>query len=237
MRLRVVASMLPKRALPARLPSAAKAAVGQSALSVRTDTRAGAGNPLPAGARLCHTVPTFDASSASQAATRPRAAVAAAGIPATAVGTADVTLPGVEAMMPGSALTRLLHLPQLSTSADLSVICGDVQGKGLFGQLKILDVRAKAKRELGEKFSLKEFHNGAFSLAINTQTPILPVIFPDTVHRWHYSGWWKWWPGPNRAIILPPVPVTDLTLDDLPALKQRLFDIMWEELAKYPYPA
>jgi 1-acyl-sn-glycerol-3-phosphate acyltransferase len=84
---------------------------------------------------------------------------------------------------------------------------------------------------------LKEFHNGAFSLAINTQTPILPVIFPDTVHRWHYSGWWKWWPGRNRAIILPPVPVTDLTLDDLPALKQRLFDIMWEELSKYPYPA
>lgn len=27
------------------------------------------------------------------------------------------------------------------------------------GQLKILDVRAKAKRELGDKFSLKEFHN------------------------------------------------------------------------------
>ena len=27
------------------------------------------------------------------------------------------------------------------------------------GQLKILDVRAKAKREIGEKFSLKEFHN------------------------------------------------------------------------------
>ncbi len=48
------------------------------------------------------------------------------------------TLPGIEAMMPGSALTRLLHLPQLSTTADLSVICGDVQGKGLFGQLKIL---------------------------------------------------------------------------------------------------
>jgi uncharacterized protein (DUF885 family) len=27
------------------------------------------------------------------------------------------------------------------------------------GQLKILDIRAKAKRELGAKFSLKEFHN------------------------------------------------------------------------------
>lgn len=48
------------------------------------------------------------------------------------------SLPGIEAMMPGSALTRLLQLPGLSTSSDLSVIAGDVQGKGLWGQLKIM---------------------------------------------------------------------------------------------------
>jgi uncharacterized protein (DUF885 family) len=29
----------------------------------------------------------------------------------------------------------------------------------MIGQLKILEVRDKARRELGEKFSLKEFHN------------------------------------------------------------------------------
>jgi uncharacterized protein (DUF885 family) len=29
----------------------------------------------------------------------------------------------------------------------------------MIGQLKILEVRDKALRELGEKFSLKEFHN------------------------------------------------------------------------------
>ncbi len=50
------------------------------------------------------------------------------------------TLPGLEAMMPGSALTRLLQHPSLVTSADLSVIAGDVEGQGLWGQLKLLAV-------------------------------------------------------------------------------------------------
>ena len=50
------------------------------------------------------------------------------------------TMPGIEAMMPGSALTRLLHLPTLVTSADLSVIAGDIESKGLLGQLKLLAI-------------------------------------------------------------------------------------------------
>ncbi len=48
------------------------------------------------------------------------------------------TLPGVEAMMPGSALTRLLHLPGLVTRADLSAIAGDLQPTGKWGQIKLL---------------------------------------------------------------------------------------------------
>ena len=50
------------------------------------------------------------------------------------------TLPGLEAMMPGSALTRLLQHPLLVTKADLSVISGDVEGQGLWAQLKLLAV-------------------------------------------------------------------------------------------------
>jgi hypothetical protein len=50
------------------------------------------------------------------------------------------TLPGLEAMMPGSALTRLLQHPALVTSADLTVIAGDIEGDGLWGQLKLLAV-------------------------------------------------------------------------------------------------
>ena len=48
------------------------------------------------------------------------------------------TLPGLEAMMPGSALTRLLHHPNLTTGADLSVISGDIEGDTLWGQIKLL---------------------------------------------------------------------------------------------------
>lgn len=47
------------------------------------------------------------------------------------------TLPGLEAMMPGSALTRLLQQPALATEADLTVISGDIEGDGLWGQLKL----------------------------------------------------------------------------------------------------
>lgn len=83
---------------------------------------------------------------------------------------------------------------------------------------------------------LKSFYDGAFRLAIQSQTPIVPVIFPDTVRRWHYSGWWKLWPGRNRAIILPVVPIDGLTLRELSELKQRVFSLMEEELKKYNYP-
>ncbi len=48
------------------------------------------------------------------------------------------TLPGLEAMMPGSALTRLLQHPSLSTTADLTVIAGDVEGNSFWSELKLL---------------------------------------------------------------------------------------------------
>ena len=83
---------------------------------------------------------------------------------------------------------------------------------------------------------LKEFYDGAFRLAINTQTPIFPIIFPDTVNRWHYSAWWKFWPGINRAIHLEHIEVSGLTLENLPELKQQVFSAMEAELKKYNYP-
>lgn len=50
------------------------------------------------------------------------------------------TLPGVEAMVPGSALTRLLNsVPALVTDADLSVIAGDIEGgDSLWNSIKVL---------------------------------------------------------------------------------------------------
>jgi 1-acyl-sn-glycerol-3-phosphate acyltransferase len=84
--------------------------------------------------------------------------------------------------------------------------------------------------------ALKEFYDGAFRLAINTQTPIFPLILLDTVKRWHYSAWWKIWPGKNRVLFLPPVRVEGLTIEHLPELKQKVFQMM-ESALKSQLPA
>ena len=69
---------------------------------------------------------------------------------------------------------------------------------------------------------LKEFYDGAFRIAIETQTPLLPVIFPDTLKRLHYSSVFSFTPGKCRAIFLEKVPVEGLTAEDLPALKEKV---------------
>ncbi|MEO7336800.1 MAG: CHAT domain-containing protein [Caldimonas sp.] len=75
------------------------------------------------------------------------------------------TLPGLEAMMPGSALTRLLQHPSLTTSADLSVIAGDVEGQGLWGQLKLLAV--------------DWFYGSDHDLVVNTGSMVGGIRRPD----------------------------------------------------------
>ena len=77
---------------------------------------------------------------------------------------------------------------------------------------------------------LKDFYDGAFRLAVNAQTPILPMVFPDTIDRWHYSAWWKMWPGRNRVIYLDPVPVAGLNAADIPALKAKVHALMVQAL-------
>lgn len=70
---------------------------------------------------------------------------------------------------------------------------------------------------------LKNFYNGAFRIAVQTGTPILPVIFPDTVKRWHYSSFWAWTPGVCRAIFLPPVEVSAYSENQVTDLKNKVF--------------
>jgi 1-acyl-sn-glycerol-3-phosphate acyltransferase len=74
---------------------------------------------------------------------------------------------------------------------------------------------------------LKFFYDGAFRLALRTNTPILPVVFPDVIKRWHYSSFWKWSPGVNRAIFLPEVSIDEFEPNDIAGLKKKVFDMMW----------
>ena len=84
--------------------------------------------------------------------------------------------------------------------------------------------------------TMKEFYDGAFRLAINTQSPIMPMVFPDTVNRWNYTGWWKFWPGKNRVEYLTPVHTQGMTMADLPELKMKIFNEMSSALQNYKYP-
>jgi 1-acyl-sn-glycerol-3-phosphate acyltransferase len=65
------------------------------------------------------------------------------------------------------------------------------------------------------------FKDGAFRLAIEAGVPILPLAVAGTrtalpKHDWRFN--------PARAIVevLPPIDTAGLTLEDLPALKERV---------------
>jgi 1-acyl-sn-glycerol-3-phosphate acyltransferase len=79
----------------------------------------------------------------------------------------------------------------------------------------------------GEAPQMARFKNGPFKLAIESQTPILPVTF---VNNWlilpdgdtgRLGG-----PGKGLVIVHEPVPTTGLTHNDLEDLKKRVFEII-----------
>lgn len=81
---------------------------------------------------------------------------------------------------------------------------------------------------------LKNFYDGAFRLAIETQTPVKPIIFPDSKARMHWSSLFSLNPGKLTAVFLPPIPVDEYTHEDqLPALKKLIYDTMDGALRRY----
>jgi len=77
------------------------------------------------------------------------------------------------------------------------------------------------------------FYNGAFKIAIETQTPIKPLLFVDSLKRLHHTSITSLTPGISRVIYLEEIKVEGLTMNDLPQLKQHVHDIMQKELLQY----
>ena len=73
---------------------------------------------------------------------------------------------------------------------------------------------------------LKEFYDGAFRIAIETGTPIKPVLLLDAYSRMHYKSIFSLNPGKNRALFLREVDVKGLGLKDVPMLKETVFERM-----------
>lgn len=80
---------------------------------------------------------------------------------------------------------------------------------------------------------LKNFYDGAFRIAIETQTPIKPMLFVDSLKRLHYKSLFELTPGINRTIYLEEVSVDGLTMKNLHELKDVVYKKMEEGLKRY----
>lgn len=80
---------------------------------------------------------------------------------------------------------------------------------------------------------LKEFYDGAFRVAIETQTPVKPVLFLDAYRRMPYESLFYMTPGRSRIVYLDEIPVTGFTSADVEKLKQHVYIIMEKKLIEY----
>ncbi len=80
---------------------------------------------------------------------------------------------------------------------------------------------------------VKDFFDGAFRIAIESQIPLKPVLFLDGYSRMHYKSLFSLNPGRSRSVFLDEITVEGLSMNDVEMLKQRVFDIMEKKLRDY----
>jgi 1-acyl-sn-glycerol-3-phosphate acyltransferase len=80
---------------------------------------------------------------------------------------------------------------------------------------------------------LKSFFEGAFRIAIETQTPVKPVLFLDNYTRLPYQDALSFNPGRCRILFLDEIPVSGLTLRDAEKLKEIVFQAMENKLREH----
>ena len=80
---------------------------------------------------------------------------------------------------------------------------------------------------------LKSFYNGAFRIALETQTSIQPVLFLDSNARLSNKSIFSLNPGRSRAVFLPTIKVDSDNLADEEELKEKVYNIMETELIAY----
>ncbi len=80
---------------------------------------------------------------------------------------------------------------------------------------------------------LKDFYDGAFRIAIETKTPVKPVLILNAYDRMHYHSVFSLNPGKSRAIFLREFSTENYEMNDLALLKQEVFDEMERKLIEY----
>lgn len=163
--------------------------------------------------------------------------------------TSFLDIPGLTMLFPGEyrplAKKELLRIPVFGWIArSAAVIVDRSSGES---RKRSMD---KLKRLLMEGLSilifvegtqnrskepLQPFKDGAFRIAIDTQRPVLPMVVvgagplmpPGTI---------RMRPGHVKLIVAPEISTVGLGTADLPALKQRTFDVMHDLILKHRRP-
>lgn len=80
---------------------------------------------------------------------------------------------------------------------------------------------------------LARFYDGAFKMAIETQTAIKPILFLDTADRIPAKSLFRMSPGKCRTVYLPEIDITGYDLKQVAALKEKVFTEMEKALINY----
>jgi 1-acyl-sn-glycerol-3-phosphate acyltransferase len=135
----------------------------------------------------------------------------------------------------------ILRIPlvgwMMKMSGDISLLRGDrssgaaalvVCEKWLKRKMSVMIFPEGTRSFDGE---MREFKDGAFRLAIRTQTPMLPVVVHGTRSALRKSDW-RMGDAKAEVRVLEIIETTGMTLDDVPALRERVRDAMIAEVAK-----
>ncbi len=85
--------------------------------------------------------------------------------------------------------------------------------------------------ETGEP--LKKFYDGAFRIAIETQTPVKPILFLNNYSLMNYRSLLSLKHGVSRAVFLEEISPDGYSLAQVSQFKQKVFEIMAARLKTY----
>ena len=135
----------------------------------------------------------------------------------------------------------ILRIPlvgwMMKMSGDVSLLRGDrssgaaaliVCEKWLKRKMSVMIFPEGTRSFDGE---MRQFKDGAFVLAIRTQTPMLPVVVHGTRSALRKSDW-RMGDAKAEVRVLEIIETTGMTLNDVPALRERVRDAMIAEIAK-----
>lgn len=80
--------------------------------------------------------------------------------------------------------------------------------------------------------TLSRFYDGAFRIAIEMQTPIVPMVYFNAVNVLPRDSFFKLTPGKTKTIFLEKVSVEGMTLENISELNEKVKKMIAFELAK-----